>query len=370
MLTKSLSHVIPAAGFPRRDTPRSGFTMIELLVVISIIMILIALLLPVVQSAREAARRAQCVNNLKILGLAINDQVHFGGGSYPHGGWSYHNQPTYFAPAQGDFSGDNQLALAGVPGDGVSLPQFAGWGFQILPYLERGPVFQSGAQNSIASLTPIFLCPSRRNSDQGSFFANNFTVDNPAEAQLRIPGDTLQIAATDYASAYAGKYTSGLAIKDPNGPDPETSGVIVRARLVPAPSYPRQAASVMPGGIPDGTSNTLLLGEKLMNLDHLGQPQLDDDQGYAAGWDVDVNRSTSFRPEADYYGTAVSFDEFSSGAPSATRLYKFGSSHPGGVNCLFADGHVLFLKFSIDANVFESLGGRSDGKIISSDELD
>jgi prepilin-type processing-associated H-X9-DG protein len=305
-------------------------------------------------------------------------------GGYPHGGWTYRNQPTYFAPAQGDFSGDNLLALVGMPGDGNALPQFAGWGFQVLPFVEQQTVFKSGAQSSISSQTNIFFCPSRgRSQDQRSFFANNFTVDNAAEGQLKIPGvqlstpgDFLQIAATDYASAYAGKYLAGrgLNMKNPQGPDPETSGIIVRARLVPGTPYPRQVAGVTASGVPDGTSNTILLGEKLMNLTFLGQPQLDDDQGYTAGWDIDVNRSTSFAPEGDYGGTAASFEEFNSGDISTAnlrveRLFKFGSSHPGIVNCLFADGSAHAIKVTISPRVFEALGGRADGIVISYDDF-
>jgi hypothetical protein len=95
----------------------------------------------------------------------------------------------------------------------------------------------------------------------------NFTRNVPAEAQLYIQTGQLSICPTDYASAYAGKYTQGM---DPNsidssGSNPESSGIIVRARLVPGSPHPLQTARVGVGSILDGASNTILLGEKLMN---------------------------------------------------------------------------------------------------------
>lgn len=376
MLTKSLSRLTPsprapAADSPRRKAPRSAFTLVEVLVVLSIVAILAAILFPVFAVARENARRTACVSNLKHLGLAMR-MFESDKGVFPHGGWTYRNQPTYFSKVDNNYLTLEGVHEDGAPGGGVpggdSLPQFAGWGFQILPYLNAQKVYESGAQKSIASQNNIFFCPSRRHLDnQRSFFVNNFTANNAAEGQLRMPGNTIQIGATDYASAYAGKYSRGLFPKDPDGPDPETSGVIVRARLVPGPFYPRQAAGVNEAALVDGASNTILLGEKLMNLDRLGQEQLDDDQGYTAGWDVDVNRSTSFLPEQDYHGPAVSLQEFNSAdrTPRVEKLYKFGSSHVKVANFLLADGSVRSISFLIDPNIFKSLGGIADGGPLS-----
>ncbi|GIW94480.1 MAG: hypothetical protein KatS3mg110_2521 [Pirellulaceae bacterium] len=133
---------------------RRGFTLVELLVVIAIIGILVALLLPAVQAAREAARRMQCQNNLKQLGLAFHN-FHDSYKYFPHGGrgwWfhvNYHEGRTPY----------------------VNERQTVGWGYQILPFLEQQAVFDgAGApdnyQRSIVAIStavPAFYCPTRRN---------------------------------------------------------------------------------------------------------------------------------------------------------------------------------------------------------------
>ena len=143
MTTSRTGYLVPS---------RNGFTLIELLVVIAIIAILIALLLPAVQQAREAARRAQCKNNLKQMGIAFHNHLDVYR-YFPSSG----NNWTY-AP---DFVNDKPAAAP---------IQRCGWGFQILQFLEQASVRQGGTGNTIAARqefiiqTPVaaYFCPSRR----------------------------------------------------------------------------------------------------------------------------------------------------------------------------------------------------------------
>src|SRR5262245_3250398 len=127
-----------------RHRARSGFTLIELLVVIAVIGMLVALLLPAVQQAREAANRLQCRNNLKQIALAFHihhDTLRY----FPTGGWYWWSPPNY-------------IGTSPVVGN----QQQAGWGFQILPYLEAETVWNAGAITAVATPNPMFFCPTRR----------------------------------------------------------------------------------------------------------------------------------------------------------------------------------------------------------------
>jgi prepilin-type N-terminal cleavage/methylation domain-containing protein len=290
---------------PRLPGRRGGFTLIELLVVIAIIGTLVALLLPAVQKVREAAARAQCMNNLKQIGLAFHHHhdVHR---YFPSGGWDWWSTPTF---------------VNGVPA--VGQQQQAGWGFQIRPFIEGGNVWQGGAaatdlaraQLAVGATNALFFCPSRRGPQTVVF-------TNPAY----FNGVPTTVALGDYA---ASNY--------------EETG-IVRYR------YPTRFADIT-----DGSSNTLLAGDRRLNLAHLGQPQDDDDTGYASGFSNDVTRYTNQPPLPDY------------SAPAGDGNWRFGSSHTGGFCAVYADGSVHFLSYSISPSTFQNLGNEGDGQVLGSD---
>src|SRR5262249_44343284 len=104
--------------------------------------------------------------------------------------------------------------------------------------------------------------------------------------------------------------------------------------------------------ITDGTSNTLVVGDKRLNVRLLGQPQKDDDTGYASGFDADVVRNTTRIPLPDLT------------APSGDGDGRFGSSHPGRFNAAFADGSVRSISYSVDGTLFKNIGNRMDGQVV------
>lgn len=306
-------------------TRRRGFTLVELLVVITIIGILIALLLPAVQAAREAARRAQCTNHLKQFGLAFHNH-HTAHGFFPSAGgpgWDWHM--TYR---------DGQPAIA--------PDQHGGWGFQVLPYIEQEAVWMGGDKTTdiersiLAISTPIsiYFCPSRRRPEV--VVAQDW-YHHPNS------GQSFGHAKNDYAAGSLDSSTTfsdNTTISVPNGVGPV---------VYTNPDDPNHRMTVGIAQVRDGTSNTLLLGEKRINLSRLGTMQANDNEGYTCGWNHDIMRHTNWEPRPDFNHPS-NYDD------------RFGSSHPGGLNVLLCDGSVQFVQYSIDLDVFKRLGNRQDGK--------
>ena len=277
---------------------RGGFTLIELLVVIAIIAVLVALLVPAVQKVRAAAARTQCQNNLRQIGLAFQSH-HATHKFFPSGGWDWYTPPSY---------------VGNTPDIGAQ--QQASWAFQILPYMDSTDTWQAGALKAVGTPNVVFFCPTRRRP-QTVTFADQYTPPLTTNGQVTH------------------------ALGDYGGSNWEGTGVLVRYK-------PCRIAEIT-----DGTSNTLMVSEKRLNLTNLGQPQPDDNEGYTAGWDEDTIRSTAAAPAMDFSGSG--WDQ--------TR--RFGSSHAEGVFAVFADGTVRMISYSVDPNVFLNLGHKSDGKIVN-----
>jgi prepilin-type N-terminal cleavage/methylation domain-containing protein/prepilin-type processing-associated H-X9-DG protein len=284
---------------------RAGYTLIEVLVVIAIIGTLIGFLLPAVQKVRETANRMSCQNNLKQISLGFhNHEAQLG--FFPTGGWK-DGWPTY---------------LNGQPVVGVQ--QRAGWGFQVLPFIEADNTWRGGRATTdldrslvaVATTNKIFFCPTRRSPQ-------TVTYSNPKF----LDGIIAEHALCDYSAS-----------------NKEKTGIVLDHALVRI------------ANITDGTSTTLLVGEKRLGLVNLGQPQSDDNEGYTAGWSSDTVSHTDKAPAPD---------------PQAdtTGSKRFGSSHPGRFNAAFADGSVRSISYSINPLVFEYLGNKSDGNAINLDDF-
>jgi prepilin-type N-terminal cleavage/methylation domain-containing protein/prepilin-type processing-associated H-X9-DG protein len=324
-----------------------GFTLVELLVVISVIAVLIGLLFSALQAAREAARRMQCQSNLKQLGLAaINfESAHR---RFPTGGWGYQWQ---------GFSDIN--SIAGQPGS---------WTYSLLPMIEQSTIYQLGSFHSspqqrnsdlrkrIETSVAIFNCPSRRSSAPIPFRDDCQSCRNP----IGVTQPLAQSAKCDYA-INAGDGSPDLTNINSwplNYWGPEN--VLQVSNAIRNGSWPKPpqdwsgiswfAQSVRLGEISDGTSNTFLMGEKYVRRDaYYDSGDWGDNEPLFGGFNNDNHRGTH-----PYWPILKD-------ATKKQSIGSFGSSHNGGVNFVLTDGSVTHVSYSIDSNIYRLLGNRHDG---------
>ena len=314
-------------GMQFKPRPRGGFTLVELLVSIAIIGMLMALLVPAVQAAREAARRTQCRNHLKQLATAVH--LHESAHQHiPGNGWGY--------------------LWVGEPDRGSGPEQPGGWIYQLLPYLEQVPLKQVGSGltgaaklSSLGDLTakslPILRCPSR----PGSLLLphNSALVWKNAEVRSSQSRTDYAINEGDYATDTDG------------GPETLLEGdapTFVWKDMSKATGVSFLRSTLRIADIADGTSHTYLIGEKHVSSAHYTDAA---DPGYDqhpfGGVDLDLNRWTYFTPIHD---------------DPRIDPRSFGSAHSGGCHMSFCDGSVKTISYGIDANVHRQLGNRCDGK--------
>lgn len=338
---------------------RTGFTLVELLVVIAIIGVLVALLLPAVQAAREAARRTQCMNRLKQIGLAFQNH-HDSQRFFPSGGWAV------------NFVGD--------PDEGFGKSQPGGWTFSILPYMElsnlrdigKGVPVTNGESNSRKKATntivvqteaPEFMCPSRGRKQ----ITPTCTGCGPVNVNFE---SKMPMAKMDYAANYGDtSYCNGHDICSCILPQFSGPGNIVAGKngSVTWPNTERVTGVVFTRSevtiaqVSDGTSNTYAVGEKFINPDGY-----EDDYDPGNDWSMysgvqdDSVRITHYEPGGNILNTPIQDN-----VQVIRGNERFGSSHAGG--CFFAmcDGSVQFVSYDISPEAHRRLGNRQDGEVVS-----
>ncbi len=335
---------------------RRGFTLIELLVVIAIIGVLIALLLPAVQAAREAARRAQCTNNLKQIALAAQN-YHDVNGSFPIG------SPLMFDPLIGYFA-ESQSTFVSMLGQFEQMPLYNAFNFSRSVYvMENQTVFKTG----LSSL----WCPSDgqigRTRSIGAYL-------NSANFQFKF-------------TSYAGN--AGIFFPEVllywNGQNPSDPAVTSRTSAMNGVYTYNNANRI--ADITDGTSNTFIYAERAN-----GQFIPGDMDNY--GWWADAVTAdtlfTTLYPMNPFKKIAYISEEYSN-----SYVESASSFHPGGANFAFCDGSVRFVKDSINTwpfnpstgfpvgatdnsgiltlapgtryGVYQALSSRNGGEVISGD---
>jgi prepilin-type N-terminal cleavage/methylation domain-containing protein len=321
--------------------PRRGFTLVELLVVITIIGILISLLLPAVQAVREAARRLACKNNLYQLGLGAQQHVERQG-YFPSSGWGY--------------------MWTGDPDMGFGAKQPGGWTYNILPFIDMGEIHDIGVGKpydqkynvlalQMSAVVPLFHCPSRRQA-----------VGYPAVWPCWNAGQPATLAKTDYAANGGTNPVLGSGPSDmsclntyPNCNWYSGHDLVSINEVQNGVSGERTEVQIP--HITDGLDYTLFAGEKYMNPNYYftGNCCADNSTVYQ-GNDWDTNRwsgaGAEYRPMQDTIG----FEDCT---------YRFGSAHAMGFHVVFCDGSVKMLRYGIDSTVWYRMGNRKDGQPIS-----
>lgn len=329
------SHRVLSGG--EKEKFRRGFTLVELLVVIAIIGMLVGLLLPAVQQAREAARNMQCANHSRQMALAAHNHLS-ALGYFPSAGWHY--------------------TWIGEPECGYGMKQPGGWVYNLLDYMEQSSLRNLGYDLSgsaritamttrLTSPLPFMHCPSRRSPSNyplkgttsrtrdGSFTGveNGVKCDYGANHGSE---KTLSEGNNDYGGSTSLNVTA-QSIKDHHT---KTHGGYTGVMF----AY----SQIVDSDIRDGLSNTYLFGEKLVNADNYftGKDNGDNETGYA-GHGNDSGRLGSYAPEQDRLGRE--------------NRFAFGSTHAGGLNMAFADGSVQRVSYSVDPKVHWCLSNRNDG---------
>ena len=341
---------------------KSGFTLVELLTVITIIGVLIALLLPAVQAAREAARNMQCQNNLKQLGLAALSHES-AVGWFPTGGWCY--------------------VWAGSPDRGFGRSQPGGWIYNVLPYLDQQPLHdlllgqgpptdKQAAAQMVSTPLAMLNCPSRR---PAQLYPNHWgggwsyvTSTSSVGVMDFVP----TVARSDYAANGGDVWCTQWTFKKSDGDnypwtldsmDGPQGAELLDKFAAAATGISYSGSQVSMAQITDGTSNTYLFGEKCLDPDHYydGLQCYGDFFCAMSGHNEEDARWTYYN--RNDLGNSAYFIPLQDTAGAASSM-AFGSAHAGGFNMVFCDGSLHRISYGINETVHDYLGNRKDGQPI------
>ena len=327
----------------QRRNSQSGFTLVELLVVIAIIGILVALLLPAVQAAREAARRSQCLNNLKQLSIALH---------------CYLDANKALPP--GVISGVPPTVKMDTWAEASSLSPMArgtSWVVATLPYFEEQVLHDQwdynknviqnvvGGVHTAQTDLPTLYCPSRRstvrNEDIPHMFKNWTRGGNDYGACFGAGNTFLNDAPGPPCTHRLNQTATGEF-----GSNHEMLGVFTYNR------------GIKSSEITDGTSSTIMLGEmqRLLGVDHNGNGTICEE------WSLD---GWAVGGQATGFNTDWGLDPLNPGGINNLYFESAGSDHPGGAHIATCDGSVRYLSEDIDDRVLNYLGSRSSGEVVS-----
>ena len=320
----------------------TGFTLVELLVVIAIIGILVALLLPAIQAAREAARRSECSNHLKQLGLAML-QHHDTFKHFPSGGWGW--------------------TWTGDPDRGHGREQPGSWAYSILPFIEEQAIYSLGGDGNpdndtnapqkdqkakqYSAVIPTFYCPSRRPAT--TYVRDSAIGFSSKNATASLVTDT---GRSDYA-ANVGllKSASGdkgiVQIGNAPGAVPIPGNYHFPYNIGDVQGIVFMGGEISISKITDGTSKTYMIAEKYLKTDaYLDGTDYTDVEGPFTGNNDDSLRSPGLLPLQDQPGLF-------------TNYRGWGSAHPGIWQVVMCDGSVNGLTFDIELEVHCQNGSRA-----------
>ena len=354
--------------------PRAAFTLVELLVVTAIIGILVGLLLPAVQSAREAARRIQCTNNLKQLGLAIHNyqSAHR---VFPAGYCSY-------ATRNG-----NAPSWAGIDPNTWDAAPGWGWASLILPFIEQGnvsntlqfeqPIWAPVNRQMVRTQMPVFLCPSASGEQSA------FEVRDEAQNPLRFGGERLELGRSNYVASHGqescwgecGSSTTGIVFTNIYTGTTKTVAINGDAsKVADGPFYRNSRVSFR--DVTDGTSNTIFLGEHSSLLSEKSwvgvvpgaftHPKfLTPENGPDAAATLTLVHAGPSGGELDITGAPIIH-------PVNFPTYHVGqmfAEHLGGGQVCFGDGSVRFVAETVDLYVWAELSSMAEGEVVNHDQF-